>query len=101
MLATRTFSQTGQPTLRIDQDHDAFGRLTEQRRYSDAAGTTLVSPSEYTDNALGQLVSQTDHGRTVDYAYDADGNRDGVNDSLRATCDCDRRNPPVRCSQMP
>jgi YD repeat-containing protein len=99
MLATRTFSQTGQPTLRIDQDHDNYGRLTEQRRYSDAAGTSLVARSiyEYDDvgrlvslvhrdgsngliaeytweyNDAGQLVSQTDHGRTVDYTYDAQG----------------------------
>jgi YD repeat-containing protein len=69
---------------------------------SDAAGTTLVSRSEYTYdaagrlvglvhkngagsvmssyawqyNAVGQLVSQTDHGRTVEYTYDAQGQLD-------------------------
>lgn len=61
----------------------------------------MVSSYAWQYNAVGQLVSQTNHGRTVDYTYDAQGNRAGVDNDLEATCDCDRRNPLERCSQMP
>ncbi|MFO0929428.1 MAG: tandem-95 repeat protein [Gemmataceae bacterium] len=102
-LASRTLTQPGGPTLRIDQDRDESGRVIEQRRYADAAGTRLVARSEYDYDAAGQLsdlthtagsgdliaeyaweydaagqlTSQTDHGVTVTYEYDSQGQLTG------------------------
>src|SRR5581483_11259100 len=92
-----TSAGTGQGELRIDQVF-LGGRLTDQTRSSDIAGTSLVGTSHYdydaagraktlthdkgaaniagytfTYNAAGQLYEQTDHGVTRTFGYDEQG----------------------------
>ena len=78
-LVSRTL-EAGSLAARVELDYDARDERTELRRYSDAAGTTLVGSTTYTQDPgrrLAELLNKDGSGAAlVDYdnTYD-DGNR--------------------------
>ena len=98
-LVTESYTQAGTGYgMQVQQDYDWEGRVTEQRDYSDSAGTTLIATNDYHYNAEGsvtaldesthrstiadytmaydaaqELTQQIDHGNTTNFAYDALG----------------------------
>jgi YD repeat-containing protein len=54
-LLSRTLTQSGS-TLRIDFTYDEFGRVSTEKRYSDAAGATLVAPRRSPSMPQGRRV---------------------------------------------
>lgn len=76
----RRTTTSGSTVLRIDQEFDAYSRVIEQRRYSDAAGTTLVAKTVKTyDPWTGQITSivhtnpADDVLSSFEYTYDLAG----------------------------
>jgi RHS repeat-associated protein len=73
-LLSRTLTQSGS-TLRIDFTYDEFGRVSTEKRYSDAAGTTLVATTTFTYDLSGNvtsIISKDSSGATLDefdYTY--------------------------------
>src|SRR5262249_42924157 len=98
-LAQRNWQGGGVAPALVSLSYCDCGQLVGIDRYSDVAGTNLVSSSTYVHDAAGrvtqlkyvnaanaviaqyaylyypagQAVEQTDHGQTTTYAYDADG----------------------------
>ncbi len=98
-LTARVLTQSGGPTLRVDQGYDPAGRVTHQARWSDGAGTAAVGSTDEAYNGAGdvtslrhtnaagaplalytllydgagQLTQSTDHGTATNYTYDQAG----------------------------
>ena len=62
-------------TKRVDFDHNNFGQMIGIHRYSDEAGSTLVTSSEYSFDAIGRLESlshENSDGIFSEYDYEYD-----------------------------
>jgi RHS repeat-associated protein len=76
-LTSRTFSGSGQPSLRMDLGYDNRNDLTSETRYADLNGTQLVGTSTDTYDDAGRLTGITHKNNvpaTIDqftYGYDA------------------------------
>ncbi len=76
-LTTEIYTQSGGYGMKIVQEYDWQGRVTEQEDYNDPSGTpTLVASSEYGYNAEGSVTSldeSTTASMVADYTlgYDA------------------------------
>jgi len=59
-LVSEVYAQSGQPTMRIDQAYDWDGRIEEQTRYSDAAGTDVVAVTQWSYDAKSEVTEEKD-----------------------------------------
>jgi RHS repeat-associated protein len=76
----RRVASNGSVVQRTDQEFDAFGRVIQQRRYPNAAGTSLVATTDYSYDPwtgdVASIVTKNASNTTLsqfDYVYDLTG----------------------------
>ena len=70
-LLTLESSYDGTRVYRLDITRDKIGRVVSKQETVQG----LSTPMAYTYNATGQLIQETRGGLTINYTYDANGNR--------------------------